>query len=289
MELSKLIDIHTHSNISPDGENTPEEMCERAIELGLSAYAITDHCEVSTWFEEDYYDKMGARKSEDPFVKYNYRDRFFSGTDYVSKLKEKYEGRLELLCGTELGQATQGWEGAEDVVLCEKLDFIIGSLHQNREEDDFGYLQYDKNNIQQIKKLLCDYFNEMLEMCRWGKFDSLGHLTYPLRYISAAGIDVDMNPYEENIRKIFKVLIENGKGIEINTSGLRQAYGKTFPDLHYVKLFRELGGEILTLGSDAHCTADLGKGIINGAEIAEEAGFKYISYFKNRKPQFIKL
>lgn len=289
MTLNNLIDLHTHTNISPDGVNTPEEMCERAIELGLSAYAITDHCEVSTWFDEEYYDKIGARKSDDPFVKYNYRDRFFTGIDYISRLKEKYDGRLNLLCGIELGQATQGWDGAEEVAACKKLDFIIGSLHQNRGEDDFGYLQYDNNNILQINKLLYDYFNEMLEMCIWGKFDTLGHLTYPLRYISASGIDIEMKPYEDMIIKIFTTLIEKGKGIEINTSGLRQAYGKTFPDLYYVKLFRNLGGEILTLGSDSHCIADLGKGIFNGAEIAKEAGFRYITYFKNRKPEFIRL
>ena len=86
-----------------------------------------------------------------------------------------------------------------------------------------------------------------------------------------------------------KTLIEKGKGIEINTSGLRQKYGDVFPSLKYVKLFRELGGEILSIGSDAHTVADLGSGITEGAKIALEAGFKYLCYFKERKPNFLKI
>ncbi|MCI7350510.1 MAG: histidinol phosphate phosphatase, partial [Ruminococcus sp.] len=94
---------------------------------------------------------------------------------------------------------------------------------------------------------------------------------------------------EELIAESFKTLISNGKGIEINTSGLRQKYGKTFPDLSYLKLYKDLGGEILTIGSDAHCTADLGKGVKEGSELAQAAGFKRICYFEERKPVFVEI
>ena len=127
-------------------------------------------------------------------------------------------------------------------------------------------------------------------MCKWRKFDILAHLTYPLRYINGiAKLNVDISQYNEIISESFRLLIQNGKGIEINTSGLRQPYGLTFPTLEYVKLFKELGGEIISIGSDAHCADDLGKGIIDGIKLAETGGFKYISYFKNRKPEFIKI
>lgn len=96
-----------------------------------------------------------------------------------------------------------------------------------------------------------------------------------------------MDEYEDIIKEIFATLIKNGKGIEINTSGLRQKIGKPLPDLYYVKMFREMGGEILTIGSDAHCTADLGKGINEGIEIAKQAGFDKVAFFKKRTPQFI--
>ncbi len=103
-----------------------------------------------------------------------------------------------------------------------------------------------------------------------GKFDVLGHLTYPLRYIQGEqGISVDMTPFDEVIREIFTILISSGKGIEINTSGYRQKYGMPFPNLPYVKLFKEMGGEILSLGSDAHKAEDLGKGLHDSAELAK--------------------
>ena len=78
-------------------------------------------------------------------------------------------------------------------------------------------------------------------------------------------------------------------GIEINVSGLRQKYGKPLPDLGYVKLYKALGGEILTIGSDAHCTADIGRDISAGVEMAQAAGFKYLTYFKKHEPKFIKI
>lgn len=290
MNYRNLIDCHTHSNFSPDGENSPEEMCERAIELGLKAYAITDHCECGTWFDEEYYDKLGITKSEDPFVTYNYRDRFFSGMECISKLKEKYHGKLNLICGIELGQSTQGLEGAEVVASNDTLDFIIGSLHMVKGYDDFAFLKYENMDTQTINNLLQLYFNELLEMTRWGKFDVIGHITYPLRYIEGnGGISVDLKQFEEVIREIFRTLAEKGKGIEINTSGLRQKYGKTFPSLDLIKIYRECGGEIITLGSDSHCVSDLGKGIGDGAEISKIAGFKYLAYFKKHNANFISI
>ena len=98
-----------------------------------------------------------------------------------------------------------------------------------------------------------------------------------------------MKPYEEIIAECFKVLINKGKGIEINTSGLRQTYGRTFPDFNYIKLYKDLGGEILTIGSDSHSTYDLARGIPEGIELARFAGFVSTCYFKKRKPYFVNL
>lgn len=286
----KLIDCHTHTTFSPDGESSPEAMCEKAIELGLSAYAITDHCECSTWFEEDYYRKKGVPKSNDPFVVYDYKNRFYNAVNNMRKLKFKYEEKLNLICGIELGQATQGWEGAKEVASNKDVDFIIGSLHQIKNHDDFAFFNYKNFSESEIHDLLEMYYKEMLEMVKWNKFDVLGHLTYPLRYIIGDyGIQLDNKVFDDIIREIFVTLIHNGKGIEINTSDLRQKYGSTLPDFKYIKMYHDLGGEILSIGSDAHCTADLGSGVSVGAEIALNAGFKYLCYFKERKPNFIAL
>ena len=153
--------------------------------------------------------------------------------------------------------------------------------------DDFYFLDYKKVDPHYLLGL---YFEELLEMAEWGKFDVLGHLTYPLRYIVGDfGIKIDMSRYESIIEKIFKTLVKNGMGIEINTSGLRQKIDVTLPDEHYIRLYKKCGGEILTAGSDAHCTADLGKGIAEGISLAKKCGFDKIYYYDHRKPISIKI
>lgn len=284
----KLIDCHTHTNFSPDGKSSAEEMCQRAVELGLKAYAITDHCDCNLWYPANHYtDNISDLKGLDM---YGQGELIQKSIQKVTELKEQFNGKLNLICGIELGQPLQDIKVAEKIVSSKDLDFIIGSHHQNMNTEDFYFLEYDKMDKSEIDLLIQSAFIQTYDMCKWGKFDVLGHLTYPLRYISGEfGIEVDINKYEDIIYEIFKTLINEGKGIEINTSGLRQKYGKTFPDMKYIKMYRDLGGEILSIGSDAHCTADLGSGIADGAAIALNAGFKYLCYFKERKPNFIAL
>lgn len=278
--MMNLIDCHTHSNFSPDAKSSALEMCQRAEECGLAAYALTDHCDVNFW-------ERAENESVIDFEMYGSGQYALKSIEESTRLKAEFP---DLLCGIELGQPLQNIEKAEMIAEDPRLDLIIGSHHMNKNENDFYYLRYDKMDSKQIYKLLEDCFLQTLEMCKWGKFQVLGHLTYPLRYICGEyGIDIDLSRFDDIIRDIFRTVIDNGAGIEINTSGLRQKYGKTFPTFEYVKLYKEIGGEILTLGSDAHRSEDIGKGIAEGVEIAGSAGFEYIAYFKNKKPQFIKL
>lgn len=280
----KLIDCHTHTQFSVDSDADINSMIERACELGLSAYAITDHCECNCFYPKEHY-------KDNMFSDYfNYSRDFENSVAAVTELKEKYENRLNLICGTELGQATHDFETAEKIVSDNRLDFVIGSMHQLPGIEDFAFIDYRNYSPDGIYNLLERYFNEIYKLCKWGKFDVLGHLTYTLRYIQGNfGFKVNTEPFDEIIAESFRTLIYNGCGIEINTSGLRQNYGDTFPSLKYVKLYRELGGEILSIGSDAHTVEDLGKGILEGTEIALESGFTNLCYFKNRKPVFIKI
>lgn len=279
-----LIDCHTHTQFSVDSEADINEMILRACELGLAAYAITDHCECNCWYPEEHYN--GSVDSTD----FNYGSDFENSVSAVTKLKEQYAGKINLICGTEMGQASHDFEIAEKIVSDERLDFVIGSMHQLPGEKDFAFINYREYSTDSIYELLERYFKEIYKLCKWGKFDVLGHLTYTLRYIKGCfGIDADISRFDEIIAESFRELIRNGCGIEINTSGLRQAYGETFPSIKYIKLYRELGGEILSVGSDAHTVEDLGKGVADGAEIAKAAGFDHLCYFKRRKPVFIEI
>ena len=141
-----------------------------------------------------------------------------------------------------------------------------------------------------MEELLSRYYKELLEVAKWNRYDVLAHLTYPIRYIQGVHhIPVDLRPFDLAISEIMRFAIEHGKGIEINTSGLRQPIGETLPSLYYLKLYRKLGGEIVTVGSDAHCGADMGKGVAYGYEMLREAGFSYVAVYHNRRAQMKKI
>lgn len=279
-----IIDCHTHSRNSFDADNdTVIERCERAIQLGLDAMAITDHCEVNRYYEKEHYHINFEQKYDD----YGFRKAFEDSMDETDSAKALYDGKFNLICGLELGQPLADIEVTEKILSDKRLDFVIASMHELPQHDDFAFLDYTPENV---PKLLEENFNEILKIAKWGKFDVLGHITYALRYIQGEqGIEVDMKSYGEIIAEIFRAVIENGKGIEINTSGLRQKYGDTFPTFEYIKMYREMGGEIITVGSDCHKTADLAKGIEEGIQLAKQAGFDRIAYFKNRKPYFLNI
>lgn len=267
-----IMDCHNHSDLSPDAEDTAEDMVLQACKLSINYYAVTDHMEVNQYHDFPEYDYKAARKR---------------ALELIPALQEKYGDKLNFGFGIELGQPCEDKALAEEILSTGCYDFVIGSLHSCKGYDDFYFLDYAKTDAYFILDL---YFEQVLEMAKWGKFDVLGHLTYPLRYITGEhGIEIDMSRYEGIIKEIFKALIKNDCGIEINSSGLRQKIGVPMPNEYYVKMYYDLGGRILTLGSDAHRTEDLGKGIADCAKIAKKVGFKELTFFKDRKPQFIKL
>ncbi len=278
-----MIDLHTHTSFSPDSDEPMKNMIERAIELGLEAYAVTDHCEADRFFERENYKRP---QTDHEYDIYNYNEVYEKSLSALTKAKEIYPN-FNLLCGIEWGQALYDMKATEIMCADKRLDFVIGSLHELEDMPDFAFIDYSEFDID---ALLTKYFEEIARMCKNPVFDTLAHLTYTLRYIEGEQkIKVDMDKYKDIIAQAFKSLAYNGKALEINTSGLRQGYGKTFPTLDFVKLFKEMGGEIITLGSDSHRACDIGKGIATGEEIAKAAGFKYCAYFKERKPVFIKL
>lgn len=278
------MDCHTHTKISPDGTGTVQQLCDRGAELNLPVLAITEHVEMNRYFSQAHYDTSPRNKWE----VFDHAAVLEQSLNTVSAAKKKAASKgMTLLCGMEMGQPNADFGLSEAVAKDMRLDFVIASLHELLKKPDFFCLDY---RAESVPDLLEDYFSQLYDICRWGKFDVLGHLTYPLRYIEGeAGMTVDLVPFADQIQSCFRALIDNGCGIELNTSGFRQKYGKPFPTLEYLKLYREMGGEVLTFGSDAHCAADLGRGIAEGVQLAKMAGFKHACYFVQRKPLFLTL
>ena len=265
-----LVDTHLHSDNSPDGHHSAMFICESAVAMNLKAISITDHCEIDVFYQ-DHYDRSTVQS-------------YFE----ILKAREAYRGKLVVLRGIELG------EPVYDLALTEKLlskleyDIVIGSLHNLRGMEDFYYMK--SFTEADAKRWLVEYYDELIRMADWGKFDTMAHITYPHRYFfKRSGISVNMDDYKKQTAELFSLLAEKEIALEINTGGLRQPLNKLSPEADLVKRFRELGGKYVTFGSDAHYVEDLAKDFDKAAEAARYAGFQSCVFFQNRNPMEIPL
>ncbi|MDE7122620.1 MAG: histidinol-phosphatase HisJ family protein [Oscillospiraceae bacterium] len=283
-----LLDCHTHTNFSPDSDADPFRMYNRAKEIGLKVWAITDHVELCRYYSQDFY--QTEPRNEEDFFDYAsiFEDSVFRNQRWQSLFVNHAKQYKDMIfCnGIELGEPNADFQLAEKLYQDQRLDFVIASLHELPDRLDFYFLDYQQENI---RELLEQYFAILLEITKHNCYDVLGHLTYPVRYLAEAGIEISMQDYRDCIAEILKSVISHGKGIELNTSGYRQAYGKPFPDEELLRLYRDLGGKILTFGSDAHCPEDLGKGIPEGMALAKACGFEYAAYYLNHNAYTINL
>lgn len=260
----KIIDTHTHTDNSYDGHHSTMFLCESAESMGLRAVTFTDHVEVD-YYERDNFHRVAMQS-------------YFE----TAKARSAFRGKLLICSGVELGQPMYDVETAEMLLDTLQYDEVIASVHNLRGLPDFMYLDY---NTVDVHEVLLDYFKEMQLMVDWGNFDTLAHLTYPLRYIQGdKGIPVGLSRYAKQIDSLLRGLVEQGKALEINTSGLRQKLGETMPGEAVVCRFKELGGEFITIGSDAHFAKDLGAGIPEGMAMAQRCGFNTVTLYQKRVP-----
>lgn len=271
----KLIDCHNHSKHSFDGAFSVIEMVSSAREKGISVYAITDHADTNF------------------FKEHNLPSAIQNSIADINKLKNRFSD-LKIIAGVELGQCLHDTKKAEIITSIDGLDFIIGSLHNVLGEKDFYHIDFKNESYDYIKDLLNRYFLELIEMAKCSDIDVLGHLTYPFRYIAKAmnnckTLKIPLDIYDEQIYEVLKQTIESGKGIEINTSTFSSELGEPMPNEKYLKMYKQLGGEILSIGSDAHTIEKVGRNILEAHMMVQNIGFKYITYFENRKPIMIKL
>lgn len=262
-------DCHIHTIFSPDGHQTPEQLINAAVEAGLTEITVTEHCECN--------DNGALPPSETPWPDLDVK----AYTETYEKLKETSPIKINI--GIEIGQATQGREYAEKMLSAYDWDFILGSLHNVRGEYDFYFMEYAGKDI---KKLFTEYFDQLYETVDTCNFSSLSHLYYPVRYIYRQGLALDLEQFDGQIKLILELLAKKGKGLEINTSSIGDAFGDLVPGYKYAKMFKDLGGEIVTVGSDGHYAEKVGKGIETAYEMLKQAGFKAVATFEKQKPVF---
>ena len=265
-----LADCHTHSSCSPDSSTPMVEMAKRAVEYGLTTLTLTDHC--------DLLDLEGARTLE---------------YDWTPVLRQREEtlaavvARLDLPLGVELGMGFLFPEAADRILAQPGLDFVIGAAHNLSEQAggrDFYMLPYDTQ--EDCYAALDDYFQSMITLAAGPHYDVVAHIIYPLRYMRTRPFPLpSLTRYRDQIHEILRLAATSGRGIEINTWK-----GRTLAEwLPVLKMYRELGGEILTVGSDAHDPEPIAKGIPEAYQMMKDCGFRYLAVYHERKPEFIKL
>ncbi len=266
-----IVDLHVHTDNSFDGNHSATFFCEKAELYDLRAVAFTDHCEVDQFRGDDNYEK-----------------RIYQAFFEVAKVRSAFRGKLIVLNGIELGQPAYDIESADDIISRYAYDQILGSVHNLRGAEDFYYMKDLK--MEQAEALLKEYFNEIIEMLKWGNFDVLAHLTYPLRYFySQSDLNINLNNFKKQIDEILLMTAKADKALEINTGALRQPLNKLSPEVDILRRYKELGGRLVSVGSDAHYAEHLAAGIEKAYEAALKADFKDIAFFQRRTPMLLRI
>lgn len=265
-----LWDTHMHTSFSGDSDAAPESMAAAAARLGLGGICITDHLDI------DYPD------NPDQFLLDP--DAYDTG---IRRLQAKFRDRLPIRFGIELGLQPHLAQTYHDLLAAHDFDFVIGSSHVVHGADPYYPAYYQGRSERQA---YLEYFASILEnVAAFDAFDVYGHIDYVVRYGPNKNRDYSYRAYSEIIDEVLKTLIEKGKGIEINTGGFRYGLGHPNPTEDILKRYREFGGEIITVGADAHAPEDIAFDFQKVPEILKSCGFRYFTVFKNRKPEFIRL
>lgn len=273
-------DYHVHTEFSDDSVYPMEDVIRDAVKMGMDEICITDHVDygVKTDWEEGM--EIQYRKG-DPLTNVDY-PRYM---EKIGRLREEYAGKITIRTGMEFGVQTHTIPQFEALFARYPFDFIILSIHQV-EDKEFWTQDFQRGRSQ--KEYNERYYQEMFDVVKaYKNYSVLGHMDLIKRY-DEAGI-YPFGEVEPMIREILKVVIADGKGIELNTSFHRYGLAEPMPSMDIFRLYRELGGEIVTIGSDSHKPEHLGAYIGEGKEILKEAGFARFCTFENMKPVFHEL
>lgn len=262
-----LSDCHMHTRYSVDSDAEPEKMIQSAAARGLKTICFTDHEDIGLFNEgkewvidtKAYFEELGI-------------------------LKQRYAGQIDVRIGIEMGLQPHLGESIREYIRSYPFDFVIGSVHVIGGKDPY-YPDFFEGKSDE--EAYARTFEETLEDIRVSSdFDVLGHLDYVVRYGKNREKEYSYEKFSDKIDAVLCCLIEKGKGIELNTAGLKYGLPFAHPCPKILKRYRELGGEIVTVGSDAHRPEHIAYDFDKVNTILKDSGFKYYTEFKERKPIF---
>ena len=279
-------DCHVHSAFSHDGHYSMAELGEAAVSAGLDYITITDHADDCV-FNDFSPDSLGKLSAQVGHVLEPYCDKTALYGDYI-QAKEHLKGRTQLLLGVEIGGWNHDAEKGREIAARWPFDYILASIHNLKGQDDFYVLDYRKTNFPEIAER---YIAESAELVRMGGFDALAHFGYFLRYMARDGLDVSKGflSFEAQLTELFRLMIEKGIALEVNTSGVFYNFNDFIPSMKVFQIYRSLGGELVTMGSDSHTTSGVGAGLKDAREMLASLGYRCYTVFIKRKPVMLPL
>ncbi len=262
-----MFDYHMHTTVSFDAHGTPQEMVKAALDAGLKEICFTDHVDYELY------------KEEQPMV--------FDLDAYSAAYDHLAAPGLKIRRGMEFGLKEYNRDQLKIDASLRHYDFILGSVHFVDEVDIyFAEPWWPGKTVAQAEHRFLEQTLRCVQ--HHDGFDVLGHLTYLSKVAGhPTHKPICYGDHKELVDEILRVLARKGKGLELNTSGMDKC-GAFLPDKDYLLRFKELGGEIVTIGSDAHGPERVGQYTREAAELLKDI-FGYVCTFENRQPVFHKL
>lgn len=265
----RLFNSHTHTKNSLDCTASAEEMCQSAVNAKFSGIAICDHCHGSNYITYSTYDVLKASNRD------------------ARRMAEQYSGKLEVFAGAEFGEILWNPDYIQRLIDSFELDIVLASVHRVRNVTDINFISrvnFQELSTAQLYNHIKHYFLDVLETAEKCDFDVLSHLTLILRYITGKfKINVDLAEFMPIIDKILKVLISREKALELNTSEATSI--GLMPDVDLLNRYRSFGGELITIGTDAHNPQKINHCFAEAINALRKCGFSSYFYYRNRKAQ----
>ncbi|MDU1539081.1 MAG: histidinol-phosphatase HisJ family protein [Paeniclostridium sordellii] len=261
-------DYHMHSNFSGDSQTPMEDMVKKSIDIGLKEICFTDHVD---------YDIISDVEFETDY------DAYFKN---INMLKDKYKNKITIKKGIEMGVQPHILEKCSNDIKTYPFDFVICSMHAIDKVDLYnGTFFNDKTQAEAYEK----YYETLYNIVKnYNDYSVLGHLDLIKRYGDYKS-ELDDKLFYDILEAILKEAIQNGKGIEINTSCFRYGLKDLTPSTYILKMYKDLGGEIITTGSDSHIPSQVAYKFDFIYKKLSELGFKYVTTFDSMKPKFISI
>lgn len=267
-------DFHMHTDFSSDCKAPARTMIEGAVSRGLKRICITDHNDKDYPFHEDIGQKAFVFDI----------DRYF---EVLRDLQKEYADKIEVRIGIEIGLQPHLGEYYKELVNKYPFDFVIGSVHVVHGSDPYYQEMFQGRSDEEAYRETFEATLEDLEAV--DDFDVLGHIDYVVRYGKNQAQEYSYRKYADQLDEILKLVISKGKGIEMNMAGFKYGLGFCHPHPDVIRRYRELGGEIITIGADGHRPEHVAYDFEKASGILKDCGFKYYTEFSGRKPIFQQL